>query len=193
MIVETVQGEGGLHAASMAWLQRLEACCRRHGALLIVDDIQAGCGRTGSFFSFEPAGISPDIICLSKSISGSGLPMALTLIRPELDIWQPASTTAPSAGQQRRLHHRCRRARLVDRRQPVAGSRSQGQPRARRTRLDHRRARAAPRHDRGRGLLVGLHTPIPDLAGQIGAAAFQRGLLLEPPAADDDVVKLMRR
>ena len=89
VIVETVQGEGGLYAASVAWLQRLEECCRRHGALLIVDDIQAGCGRTGTFFSFEPAGISPDIICLSKSISGSGLPMALTLIRPELDLWLP--------------------------------------------------------------------------------------------------------
>ena len=148
VIVETVQGEGGLHAASMAWLQRLEACCRRHGALLIVDDIQAGCGRTGTFFSFEPAGISPDIICLSKSISGSGLPMALTLIRPERGrplAARRAQRHLPR--QQRRVHHRCRGARLVDRRQPVSGSRRQGQPRARRTRFDHRRARAAPRHD----------------------------------------------
>ena len=64
-------------------------CCREHGILLIVDDVQMGCGRTGPFFSFELAGITPDIVCLSKSISGYGLPLALTLIRPDLDIWAP--------------------------------------------------------------------------------------------------------
>ena len=63
--------------------------CRRHGILLIVDDVQMGCGRTGPFFSFETAGITPDIVCLSKSIGGYGLPLALTLIRPDLDIWKP--------------------------------------------------------------------------------------------------------
>ena len=89
VIVETVQGEGGLHTAGFGWLQRLTECCNRHDVLLIVDDIQAGCGRTGTFFSFEPAGIQPDLVCLSKSISGSGLPMSLTLIRPDLDIWSP--------------------------------------------------------------------------------------------------------
>src|SRR5690606_29528172 len=56
---------------------------------LIVADIQMGSGRTGDFFSFEEAGIVPDMVCLSKSISGYGLPMAITLIRPELDIWEP--------------------------------------------------------------------------------------------------------
>ena len=89
VIVETVQGEGGLHTASFDWLRRLSECCRRHDVRLIVDDIQAGCGRTGTFFSFEPTGIEPDLICLSKSISGSGLPMSVLLIRPELDIFSP--------------------------------------------------------------------------------------------------------
>ena len=77
------------HRRRFGWLQRLSECCKRHDVLLIVDDIQAGCGRTGTFFSFEPAGIQPDLVCLSKSISGSGLPMSLTLIRPDLDIWSP--------------------------------------------------------------------------------------------------------
>lgn len=88
-IVETVQGEGGINVASAEWLRRLSGLCREHGILLIVDDVQMGCGRTGPFFSFEPAGITPDIVCLSKSISGYGLPLALTLIRPDLDIWAP--------------------------------------------------------------------------------------------------------
>ena len=89
VILETVQGEGGINAASFEWLQAIEKLCHRYGMLLIVDDVQAGCGRTGTFFSFEPAGIHPDIVCLSKSISGYGLPMAITLIKPEYDIWGP--------------------------------------------------------------------------------------------------------
>jgi len=89
VIVETVQGEGGINPARIEWLQGLEDLCRRHGMILIVDDVQMGVGRTGPFFSFEAAGIKPDIVCLSKSISGYGLPMALTLIKPELDQWGP--------------------------------------------------------------------------------------------------------
>jgi diaminobutyrate-2-oxoglutarate transaminase len=88
-IVETVQGEGGLNVASAQWMRRLAALAEKLGALLIVDDIQAGCGRTGRFFSFERAGIVPDIVCLSKSLSGIGLPMALLLLRPDRDVWNP--------------------------------------------------------------------------------------------------------
>lgn len=88
-IVETIQGEGGINCASQAWLQAVAKLAKDTGALLIVDDIQAGCGRAGTFFSFERAEITPDLICLSKSISGIGLPMALVLIRPDLDKWAP--------------------------------------------------------------------------------------------------------
>src|SRR6185295_20182176 len=77
IIVETLQAEGGVRPAGFAWLARLGELARRHEILLIVDDIQVGCGRTGPFFSFEPAGLAPDIVCLSKSISGYGLPMAI--------------------------------------------------------------------------------------------------------------------
>ncbi|MGA5318124.1 aminotransferase class III-fold pyridoxal phosphate-dependent enzyme [Streptomyces pseudogriseolus] len=82
VVVETVQGEGGVHPARPAWT-------RGHGALLNVDDIQMRWGRTGPFVSFEQAGIVSDIICLSKSIGGYGTPMALTLMRPEYDVWRP--------------------------------------------------------------------------------------------------------
>ena len=89
VIVETVQGEGGINAASFTWLQQLEKVCRKHDVLLIVDDIQAGCGRTGTYFSFEEAGIKPDIVTLSKSLGGYGLPFAVVLFSPELDQWKP--------------------------------------------------------------------------------------------------------
>ena len=88
-IVETVQGEGGIRVARPEWLRGLADLCQRHGIVLIVDDVQMGCGRTGPFFSFETAGLRPDIVCLSKSIGGYGLPLALTLIRPDFDIWEP--------------------------------------------------------------------------------------------------------
>jgi diaminobutyrate-2-oxoglutarate transaminase len=89
IIVETVQGEGGLNVASDRWLRALSAIARRLGALLIIDDIQAGCGRTGAFFSFERARIRPDMVCLAKSIGGIGLPMSLLLLSPERDVWRP--------------------------------------------------------------------------------------------------------
>ena len=64
VIVETVQGEGGINVARAEWLRSLAGLCQRHDILLIVDDVQMGCGRTGPFFSFETAGIAPDIVCL---------------------------------------------------------------------------------------------------------------------------------
>jgi diaminobutyrate--2-oxoglutarate aminotransferase len=87
VIVETIQGEGGVNVASDEWLRKLARLCYEHDIVLIVDDIQAGCGRTGDFFSFESAGIRPDIVTLSKSLSGYGLPLSVVLIRPELDTW----------------------------------------------------------------------------------------------------------
>ncbi|WP_217273273.1 diaminobutyrate--2-oxoglutarate transaminase [Kosakonia sp. MUSA4] len=90
IILETIQGEGGVNVASKQWLNKIEKFCKKNGVLLIIDDVQMGCGRTGTFFSFENAGIEPDIICLAKSISGYGLPMSLVLLKPELDKWLPA-------------------------------------------------------------------------------------------------------
>src|SRR5690606_8586670 len=88
VIVETVQGEGGINVASLRWLKELQRVCRAHDMLLIVDDIKAGCGRTGSFFSIEAAGIQASSSTLSTSRSGFGLPMSRVLMKPELDIWK---------------------------------------------------------------------------------------------------------
>ena len=192
VIVETVQGEGGLHTAGAGWLQRLAECCQRHNVLLIVDDIQAGCGRTGTFFSFEPAGIQPDLICLSKSISGSGLPMALTLIRPDLDIWSPGEHNGTFRGNNAAfvtgaealnwwtddsLQNEVQRKAAVIRSELESITAEQETLRA---------------SVRGRGLLQGLHTPIDGLASRICHEAFERGLLMETSGgAASDVVKLM--
>lgn len=100
IIFETVQAEGGIVPVSIRWMKRLEELCIRYDILLICDDIQVGCGRTGSFFSFERAGIVPDIITLSKSISGYGLPMSLLLMKPQLDEWSPGEHNGTFRGNQ---------------------------------------------------------------------------------------------
>ncbi len=100
IIVETVQSEGGIYVAPVAWLRGLRELCDEHGVLLIVDDVQVGCGRTGQFFSFERAGIQPDIVCLSKSIGGYGLPMSLVLMRRGIDVWKRAQHTGTFRGNQ---------------------------------------------------------------------------------------------
>lgn len=100
VIVETVQAEGGIYVASVEWLKKLEKICHDNDILLIVDDIQVGCSRTGTFFSFERAGIKPDMVTLSKSIGGYGFPMSLLLIRDELDIWKPAEHNGTFRGNQ---------------------------------------------------------------------------------------------
>ncbi len=100
ILLETVQGEGGIFVAPVSWLQELRSLCDEFGILLIIDDVQAGCGRTGNFFSFERASIVPDIVCLSKSIGGYGLPMSLVLMKRELDCWQPGQHTGTFRGNQ---------------------------------------------------------------------------------------------
>ncbi len=100
LLLETVQAEGGVIPAPVDWLVQIRQLCTRHDILMIVDDIQVGCGRTGDFFSFERANIVPDIVTLSKSISGYGLPMAVVLMKPELDIWKPGEHNGTFRGHQ---------------------------------------------------------------------------------------------
>jgi diaminobutyrate-2-oxoglutarate transaminase len=99
-LLETVQAEGGVNVASKEWLQSVAALAKEVGALLIIDDIQVGMGRTGSFFSFDEMGIDPDIICLAKGIGGMGTPLAMNLIKPEVDeYWSPGEHTGTFRGQ----------------------------------------------------------------------------------------------
>ncbi|MFC0471201.1 diaminobutyrate--2-oxoglutarate transaminase [Halalkalibacter kiskunsagensis] len=190
MILETVQGEGGINAASFEWLQRIEQICKRWGILLIVDDVQAGVGRTGTFFSFEKAGIKPDIVCMSKSIGGYGLPLAITLIRPDLDIWSPgehngtfrgnnhAFVTATAAlsywkdeSFEKNIQEKSEKIFSFLERIVTDYPELQGEA-------------------RGRGYMVGIKSEIEGLSGQIAAEAFERGLIIETSGPKDEVFKL---
>jgi diaminobutyrate-2-oxoglutarate transaminase len=189
IIVETVQGEGGLNAARPEWLRALSDLCREHEILLIVDDVQAGCGRTGTFFSFEEAGIVPDIICLSKSISGYGLPMALTLLRPGLDQWEPGEHNGTFRGHNPAFV--TGRAALEKFWSDGVFAKEVGE---RSAQLYDGLSGLAERHGgtvRGRGLLAGVHFEDATVAGRIAAAAFERGLLVETSGPESEVVKTM--
>ena len=100
IVLETTQADGGIYALPTEWLQRVRALCDKHDILMVVDDVQVGCARTGWFFSFERAGIVPDIVTLSKSIGGYGMPFAVTLLKPELDAWKPGEHNGTFRGYQ---------------------------------------------------------------------------------------------
>jgi diaminobutyrate-2-oxoglutarate transaminase len=100
IIFETVQAEGGVNVSSVKWMKELRALCDEHDILLICDDVQVGCWRTGKFFSFERADIVPDMVVLSKSLSGYGFPMSVLLIKPEYDVWTPGEHNGTFRGNQ---------------------------------------------------------------------------------------------
>src|SRR5699024_3664799 len=175
IIVETVQGEGGLRSARFDWLRRLSELCQEHEILLIVDDVQAGCGRTGTFFSFEEAGITPDIVCLSKSISGYGLPMALTLFRRELDVWEPGEHSGTFRGPNPAFVTGTKALELFWSDDAFAET-----TRARAEQLRDGLSAIAAKFGgtlRGRGLLSGILFPDESTASQVAREAFQRGVL----------------
>jgi diaminobutyrate-2-oxoglutarate transaminase len=192
VIVETVQGEGGIRVARSEWLRGLAEACHRHGLLLVVDDVQMGCGRTGPFFSFETAGIRPDIVCLSKSIGGFGLPLALTLIRPDLDIWEPGEHNGTFRGINPALVTGTAALRTYWRDDALQrGTLAKGHRVAAALAALAESVPGTPIEPRGRGLVHCLAFESGELAGKISAAAFERGLLVETAGPQGEAVKLL--
>jgi len=190
VILETVQGEGGINVASFQWLRSVERICRRHDVLLIVDDIQVGNGRTGSFFSFEPAGIEPDIICVSKAFGG-GLPMSLLLMRRECDTWNPGEHTGTFRGNN--LAFVAARVLLEYWRDNELSLQiqSSGNLIEQTLRQILSQFNSTCSDVRGRGMIWGIEFSKPELASQVCRKAFENGLMIETSGACDQVVKLL--
>lgn len=191
VIVEALQAEGGVKIARDTWLRRLADITRRHGVVLILDEIQVGCGRTGPFFCFEPSGITPDMICLSKSISGYGLPMSLLLIRPDLDVWKPGEHTGTFRGNNLAF---------------VTGSEALGyweddvfseEVKRKGVLARHLLLRLVEAHPearawvRGRGLIQALGFDTPGFADRVSKSAFAYRLVVETAGPRSEVVKLL--
>lgn len=192
ILVETVQGEGGLNAASFKWLRQIQSIARMHGALLIVDDIQAGVGRCGHFFSFEKAGIRPDIVTLAKSISGYGLPMALTLLRRDLDLWKPGEHNGTFRGN---CHAFVTATAALE--TFWADSAFEEEIARKADLLNKTFSRfvkkfgSANARIKGRGMMQGLDVKSGELASKITRQCFENGLIVETSGANDEVVKCL--
>ncbi|ELX13933.1 diaminobutyrate--2-oxoglutarate transaminase EctB [Janthinobacterium sp. HH01] len=193
-IVETIQGEGGLRYASAAWMRRLAALAQRCGALLVVDDIQSGCGRSGRFFSFEEMDIVPDIVCLSKSLSGYGTPLSVNLIKPQHDIWEAGEHNGTFRGNNQAFV--TAKAAIDefwrDRQFEIALG---GKIAYLTDRLERSVARILPKVPqaarRGRGFMQGIAVGDGELSQLVSQLAFQSGLIAETCGVNGEVVKLL--
>ncbi|CUS41407.1 Diaminobutyrate-pyruvate aminotransferase [hydrothermal vent metagenome] len=191
VIVECIQGEGGLNVASKEWMQGLQDLCKRYEMLLIVDDIQAGCGRSGTFFSFEEFGIQPDVITLSKSLSGYGLPFALVLLKEELDTWSPGEHNGTFRGNNHAFVT-ARRALECYWADDTFSKSVQHKASIIRRRLKEIQAEHGGQlKHKGRGIMQGLECANGEVAGKITELAFIRGLIIETSGSDSQVVKIL--
>jgi len=191
-IVETIQGEGGINYCSVEWLRGLSDVCKKHDVLLIIDDIQAGCGRSGNFFSFEEAGIRPDIVTLSKSLSGYGLPFAMVLFKPELDRWSPGEHNGTFRGNN---HAFVTAKAAIDTYWSddtfEKSVRKKGKYIA--DRLDDIVEKYGDGNFtvKGRGMFQGINCVNGEIASKITRAAFKKGLIIETSGTDDQIIKLL--
>lgn len=189
-IVETIQAEGGVNIASEAWLMELQQLAKDLGALLIIDEIQVGCGRTGSYFSFDKTGLDPDIICLAKGIGGFGTPLAMNLVKPEHDAhWQPGEHTGTFRGQGFSFVAGREALRYFEDNALMDLTRERGQM------IAGRLAEIADRYpnfsSRGKGMIQALDTKDGDAAKAIAKTCFESGLLVGPCGVGGQVIKLI--
>jgi diaminobutyrate-2-oxoglutarate transaminase len=192
IIVEAIQADGGVIVAPDDWLRRLRRLCDDHKVLLICDEIQVGCFRSGPFFAFEHSGIVPDIVTLSKSISGYGLPMSLVLFKGELDVWQPGDHTGTFRGNQMAFVCGAAALELAE----ASGIESQVIRKGELIRsflLERAGALDQRLIARGRGMIWGLDCSGVDLAlaRRVSARCFESGLVIETAGRSDAVLKLL--
>lgn len=189
-LVEAIQAEGGVNVASKSWLQALGKLAKELNALLIIDDIQVGMGRTGSFFSFDDMDLDPDIVCLAKGIGGIGTPMAMNLVKPEHDKhWSPGEHTGTFRGQSLSF---------------VAGSEALGyfendelmnDVKQKSKIMQKALTPLAEKHEhiqlRGKGMIMGLDVGDGETSKAIVNTCFKKGLLIAACGTGGRVIKLI--
>lgn len=191
VIVETIQAEGGVNVASREWMERLNRICKKHGIFLIVDDIQVGCGRTGSFFSFEGWDIDPDVICLSKSLSGYGLPFALVLLKPEHDIWGPGEHNGTFRGHMPAFVTATAALDFWGDDSLTQGVQKKSEIAMKRLEEMTAKYSDLKTEVRGRGMIIGVEVDDDGFADDWSAQCFERGMIIETAGIDDQVLKLL--
>jgi len=192
VLVEVIQAEGGVNVASSEWLRDLRAFAERVGALFIVDDIQAGCGRTGSYFSFDGMNLDPDIICLAKGIGGFGTPLAMNLVKPDHDRhWSPGEHTGTFRGQGLSFVAGREALRYFEDDNLMADVKRMGAYMVERLEAIAKAHPDKPFEVRGRGMMQALDTNDPALAKAMVSDCFENGLLLGGCGTGGRVLKLI--
>jgi diaminobutyrate-2-oxoglutarate transaminase len=190
IMLECVQGEGGLNAARPEWVRRVAEIAKAHGALLIIDDIQAGCGRAGTFFSFEEMGVTPDLVTMAKSVSGFGLPLALVLVRPEHDVFGPAEHNGTFRGNT----HAFVTARVAIEKfwaDDAFAKEIAAKGEIVKETLEEIATMVPGAHLKGRGMMRGVDVGSGELADEICGRAYENGLIVETSGPDGEVVKIL--
>jgi diaminobutyrate-2-oxoglutarate transaminase len=196
VVLEMVQGEGGVVPAHPDFVTRVRALTRALDIPLVVDEVQTGCGRTGTWFAFEQYDIEPDIIVASKALSGMGLPIAVILYHEDLDVWAPGAHTGTFRGNQPAFAAGAKAVELVRRDDLLGNVRARGEQVART--LEPLAAHPAVREVRGKGLMWGVELTAPgdgrtagQLAQEVQDRALRAGLILELGGRDDRVVRML--
>src|SRR5882757_4360565 len=196
VIMEMVQGEGGVNPATREFVQRVRRLTRELGVVLIVDEVQTGCGRTGSWFAFEQYDIEPDVVVASKALSGMGLPVAIILYGRELDVWKPGAHSGTFRGNQLAFAAGVKAVEMFRRDDILGNVRARGEQISRR--LAPLCSHPGVVEVRGRGLMWGIELRAPgdgrsagEFAEQVQARALRNGLILELGGRDDRVVRML--
>jgi 4-aminobutyrate aminotransferase len=197
VIVEPVQGEGGFHVAPPELLRGLRDVCTKHGIVLIADEIQTGFGRTGKTFAMEHSGVSPDLVCVAKSLSG-GFPLSAVIGRSELmDAPGPGGLGGTFAGNPVAIAAAHKVLDILEEENLSARAAELG--RRLFAFLDRKRA-SNPRIADVRGLgsmiavefcLPGTTRPDPEFAKTVQRRALERGLFLLTCGVDANVIRFL--
>lgn len=190
VIVESIQGEGGINVASADWLKSLSNFCQEFDILLILDEIQVGNGRTGDFFSFERAGIQPDIVTISKSI-GAGLPMSIVLMKPEIDVWNPGEHTGTFRGNSYAFVAATAVLSLWKDKRFAQQIKEKGQQVAAYFSSLQQSYPDYISDVRGLGMIWGIESSVVGFCSLVSQCAFEKGLIIETAGADNHVLKFL--
>ncbi|MFE2491706.1 aspartate aminotransferase family protein [Streptomyces mirabilis] len=196
VLLEVVQGEGGVVIAHPEFLRRVRDVTRALRVPLIVDEVQTGCGRTGTWFAFEQYGIEPDVIVMSKALTGIGIPVALILYDAALDTWAPGAHIGTFRGNQLAFAAGVETIRVYRRDDVLGNVRRRGEQIA--NALGELVADPWVRDVRGRGLMWGIELACPDdgrpaprLAAAVQMHALRHGLIVERGGREDAVIRIL--
>jgi len=183
IFIEPIQGEGGYLPAPADFLQGLQRICRKHGILLVADEVQSGMGRTGKWWASDHAGIEPDIICTAKGIA-SGMPLSAIIARADVMNWVPGAHASTFGGNPVCIAASIATLGLIEN-QYMANAARMGDYIMKRT-ADWREKHKIVGEVRGKGLMIGIEfvrdqktkEKANDLRNKLVQMAFHKGLLV---------------